>query len=160
VGAADEGDEAGTPGRCGDRAHDGVVGVGAAVAEPHPAIAVAGDQRQKLLGQRHRLIVGRADAARRRQARHHTGDRLRDRGVVVAERCRPPGARQIENSLPALVDQIRAFAADHRQREEADLLDLGNDPAFAVLERLSHGPHSLIVLRAGYGRQRARRASQ
>ena len=117
MGPADEGDEAPAPGRGGDRAHDRLVGIRAAMAEPDAAVGIARDQRQEVLGQRHRLRVGRADVTRRGEAGHRLGDRVSDRRVIVAERRSAPGAREVEDALAALVDQIAALAADDRQRK-------------------------------------------
>ena len=66
-----------------------VVGVGARVPQVHPPFAGAGDQREQVLGEAHRIGVDRGQATGARRRPHRPADRLDDRRVAVAEAATP-----------------------------------------------------------------------
>ena len=77
------------PGRVPARPQRDVVGVGSRVPQVDPSFAGAGNQRQQILGQAHRIGVHRRQAARARRRAHGAADRLDDGRVAVA-RARSP----------------------------------------------------------------------
>ena len=105
------------------------------MAQIDPPLTAAGDQREQILGQAHRIGMHRRQPACARHRSHRPADRLDDRGVAVPEPARRPGGRQVQQFAPVGGDQGRAVAGHHLQREEAQLLDARDDGFVALVER-------------------------
>lgn len=153
---ADEGDDAGAAGRLGDRPEDGLVGIGAGMAEPHLVSPVAGKKAEQFFGKGgRRRIGGRQDAGARRigdGARH----RLDEGRVAIAEACGTPGAGEVDQFAAALLHEARAMAAGDGERKEAQLLQAGNGLSVPFVEAFAQRRHSSRLV----FRQRVSRSPQ
>ena len=106
----------------------------------HPSLTAAGDQREQVLGQAHRIGMDGGQPTGARHGAHRTAHRLDDRRVTVPEPAGRPGRRQVQQIATVGRHQRRAVARDHLQREEPQLLDPRDDRLVALVERRLTSP--------------------
>ena len=145
---ADEGEDAAARRRRLQQAHDGVVGVRAGMAEPDPALAIAGQARQQVLGQPDSVPDRARSEADRPHVAHGLAHRLGQRRVAVAQARRAPRCAEVEHAPSAFLDHVGALAPHGGRREEADPLDVGDGARVAGQQVVGHGaiPASIVAV--------------